>query len=240
MGVNMSLKLIKTRIIYSSLIACLLSSCTHPPYNNFKPRNHVAQGAAIGATMGTAIGAATTGTVPGALAGTALGGTVGAILGSGTNPRHGLINDLKKCSIQFVQYGDTMTLIIPTDKYFMFESPRLNEVRYVGLNHMIALLRLYPDSPIYVAGFTDDVGTKSHKNRLSQAQAETMLTFLWANGIQAYRLKAEGYGDKNTVGDNAFIHGSSFNRRIEIQWFSGRAPQKCCVMRPHKISYAMK
>lgn len=236
----MPLKLAKNSIIYSGLLACLLSGCTHPPYNNFKPKNQVARGATIGATMGTAIGAASTGTLPGALAGTALGGTVGAILGSGTNPKHRLINELKKCDIQFVQYGDTMTLIIPTDKYFMFGSPRLNEIRYVGLNHIIDLLRLYPDSLIYVAGFTDNVGTQYHKKRLSQAQAESMLTFLWANGIQAHRLKAEGYGDKNTVGDNNFIHGSAFNRRIEIQWFIGRAPQKCCVIPANKINYSMK
>ncbi|WP_058535789.1 C-OmpA-like family protein CmpA [Legionella saoudiensis] len=236
----MPLKLTRTKIIYSGLIACLLSSCTHPPYNNFKPRNFVARGAVIGATMGTAVGAAATGTVPGALAGTAIGGTVGAILGSGTNPRHRIIRNLNKCDIQFVQYGDTMTLIIPTDKYFMFESPRLNEIRYVGLNHIIDLLRLYPDNPIYVAGFTDNVGTEYRKDRLSQAQAETMMTFLWANGIQATRLHPEGYGDKNSVGDNAFIHGSAFNRRIEIQWFIGRTPQKCCVMKPNRINFAMK
>jgi outer membrane protein OmpA-like peptidoglycan-associated protein len=186
--------------------------------------------------MGAAIGGATTGTLPGALIGSALGGTAGAIISSGTNPKRSIVKDLMKCDIQFVQYGDTLTLIVPTDKYFMFGSPRLNELRYRGLQDIIALLSLYPDSQIYVAGFTDDVGTTYHKNRLSEAQAETMLTYLWANGIQAQKLKAEGYGDKNTVGDNDFIHGSAFNRRIEIQWFVGRAP-KCCIAKPN---YTMK
>lgn len=232
----MSLNSTKKLILYFSLIMGLLSGCAHPPYNNFKPRNPTARGATIGATMGTAVGAATTGTIPGALVGTALGGTFGAILGSGTHPKRGLINDLKKQNIQFVQYGDTMTLIIPTDKYFMFESPRLNELCYPGLLNVISLLKLYPDSLIYVAAFTDNVGTNHHKKRMSQARAETMLSYLWANGIQAQRLKAEGYADKNTVGDNAIIHGSAFNRRIEIQWFIGRA-QKCCSP---KINYAMK
>lgn len=235
----MSLNLSKTQIIYSTLIACLLSGCAHPPYNNFKPRHPIARGATIGATMGTAIGAATTGTVPGALAGTAIGGVTGAVLSAGTNTKNSLIRKLQKCDIQFVQYGDTMTLVIPTDKYFMFESPRLNEIRYVGLQHIIDLLRLYPDSFIYVAGFTDNVGTEHHKDLLSQAQAESMMTFLWANGIQSQRLKPEGYGDKNTVADNALIHASAMNRRIEIQWFIGRAP-KCCVGKVPKVNYAMK
>lgn len=223
------------------LISSLMSGCAHPPYDNFKPRHQVVRGAAIGATMGTALGAAATGTVPGALTGTAIGGVTGAILGSGTNPKGKLIRELRNCDIQYVQYGDTMTLIVPTDKYFMFGSPRLNEIRYQGLENIIALLRLYPDKPIYVAGFTDNVGTEKHKNRLSQAQAETMMTYLWANGIQAQRLKPEGYGEKYTVADNDWIHSSAMNRRIEIQWFAGRAPQQCCVaQRTAPINYAMK
>jgi flagellar motor protein MotB len=60
---------------------------------------------------------------------------------------------------------------------------------------------------------------------LSQAQAETILTFLWANNIPAMLLKAEGYGDKNAVSDNTLIHGSAQNRRIEIQWFTGLVAQ---------------
>lgn len=235
----MPLNLSKSQIVYCGLIACLLSSCAHPPYNNFQPRHYVLRGATIGATMGTAVGAAVTGTLPGALTGTAIGGVAGAILGSSTNPKRGIIKELQKCDVQFVQYGDTMTLIIPTDKYFMFNSPRLNELRYKSLQNIAALLRLYPDKPVYVAGFTDNVGTEHHKDLLSQAQAESMMTYLWANGIQALRLKTEGYGEKNTVGDNAWIHSSAMNRRVEIQWFIGRTPQQCCVA-PKPINYAMK
>jgi outer membrane protein OmpA-like peptidoglycan-associated protein len=235
----MPLNLAKARFIYSVLIVCSLIGCANPPYNNFKPKHPIARGTIIGATMGTAIGAATTGTLPGALTGTAIGGISGALLSTGSNAKYRIIRNLQKCDIQFVQYGDTMTLIIPTDKYFMFGSPRLNEIRYVGFDNIIALLRLYPESLIYVAGFTDNVGTRHHKDLLSQAQAESMMTFLWANGIHSQRLKAEGYGERNTVADNAFIHSSAMNRRIEIQWFIGRAP-KCCIGKAPRINYAMK
>lgn len=137
-----------------------------------------------------------------------------------------LIKQLKKQDIQFLEYGDTMTLIVPTDKYFRFGGPRINELCYPGLNNIVKLLRLYPKSPIYVAAFTDNVGSARHKRRLSQAQAETMMTFLWANGVASQRLKPEGYGDKNEVSDNQLIHGSAQNRRIEIQWFTGVIAQE--------------
>ncbi|MBI2786272.1 MAG: OmpA family protein [Legionella longbeachae] len=227
----MSLKLAKTHIFFCGLISCFLSSCFHPPYNNFKPVHPLPKRIASGAAVGTIVGAAATGTVAGALTGTVVGGTVGTIVGMNKSGRRSIIKELNKENIEFVQYGDTMTLIVPVDKYFMFESPRLNEICFPGLNNIVRLLKFYPLSPIYVAGFTDNVGTARHKKRMSQAQAETMLTFLWAHNIPAQLLKAEGYGDKNDVGDNKLIHGSAFNRRIEIQWFNNYGKKICANCR---------
>ena len=55
-----------------------------------------------------------------------------------------------------------------------------------------------------------------------------MITFLWAKGIRAQHLYAEGMGDKYPIGDNFLTHGSAFNRRIEIQWVN----QKLCHQKP--------
>lgn len=221
----MALNLATARLPIWGLLICLLSSCYHPPYNNFRPDHPVARKAGVGATVGAVAGVVASGTLTGTLIGAGIGGTVGAMVGYHKDSKPELVKQLNKQSIQFVEYGDTMTLIIPTDKYFMFASPRLNEICYPGLFNVVKLLKHYPNSPIYVAGFTDNVGSRKHKNRLSQAQAETMLSYLWANNIQAYRLKAEGYGEKNDVSDNALIHGSAQNRRIEIQWFTGLVAQ---------------
>lgn len=239
----MSLKLVKTRIFLSGLITCFLSSCFHPPYNNFKPVHSIPKRVTTGAVVGTAVGAATTGTVAGALVGTAVGGTVGAVVGLQKGSQRSIIQELNKENIEFVQYGDTMTLIVPVDKYYLFESPRFNEICYPGLINIIRLLKFYPLSPIYVAGFTDNVGSDHHKKLMSQAQAETMLTFLWTHDIPAQLLKAEGYGDKNDVGDNKLIHGSAFNRRIEIQWFNGLGTKTCTTCQspiPPPVIYATK
>jgi outer membrane protein OmpA-like peptidoglycan-associated protein len=242
-GVKMSLKLAKRKILYCGLITSLLTSCFHPPYNNFRPVHPVPKRVKTGAVVWTAVGAAATGTVAGGLVGTVAGGIAGTIVGLKKASRESIIKELDQENIMFVQYGDTMTLIVPTDKYFMFESPRLNEICYPGLINIIRLLQFYPISPVYVAGFTDNVGTRHHKKLLSQAQAETMLTFLWANNVPAKLLKAEGYGDKNDVGDNKLIHGSAFNRRIEIQWFNSYGTKVCAncpTPVPSPIIYATK
>jgi outer membrane protein OmpA-like peptidoglycan-associated protein len=217
----MSLNTTKIRVIVLGLMICILCSCIHPPYNNFRPDSRMKRGALGGAASGSVVGAITSGTLAGTLAGGAVGGTIGTIRALYKDSKPAVVKQLKKESIQFVEYGDTMILIIPTDKYFIFMSPRLNELCYPGLFNIIKLLRLYPQSPIYVAGFTDNVGSARHKKLLSQAQAEAIMSYLWANGISSAQLKTEGYGDKNAIGDNTIIHGSAYNRRIEIQWFTG-------------------
>ncbi|KTD23262.1 C-OmpA-like family protein CmpA [Legionella londiniensis] len=210
-------------VCFFSLILC---GCFQPPYNHFREDKRALRQTGFGAAFGTAVGAMA-GTVAGSAgAGAIVGGVTGAAVGMYKNSKKAIIHELKQQDIEFVQYGDTLTLIVPTDKYFEFNSPRLNDICYPGLINIIRLLKFYPCTPIYVAGFTDDIGSRRHKKMLSQAQAETMLTFLWANNIDAHRLHAEGYADKYAIGDNKLIRGSAYNRRIEIQWLNAAAPQK--------------
>lgn len=203
----------------------ILSACVQPPFNHFQPPpphiKPIVVGTGLGALAGGLIGNAITGAaLGGALAGGAIGAGLGTAMSIYLSTKPAIIADLNKYNIQFVEYGDTMTLIIPTDHYFLADSPQLNEGCYPGLSAILQLLAFYPCSQIYVAGFTDNVGSREHQIQRSRAQAETMLTFLWANHIPAKYLKSEGYGDRHPIGDNRWIHGSAYNRRIEIQWFN--------------------
>ncbi|MCC5791160.1 MAG: C-OmpA-like family protein CmpA [Legionellaceae bacterium] len=203
------------------LSSLALSGCYHPPYNHFKPHNRVLKPAAKGLGVGAVAGALAGNT----LAGAAIGGAAGTAVGIYRSTRSNIIQQLANQSIQYEQYGDMRTLIVPTDKYFLLHTPRLNELMYPGLENIIRLLAMYPDSTIYVAGFTDNIGSRLHQQKITQAQAEAMLTYLWANGIHAKYLHAEGYGEKHPIGDNALIHGSAFNRRLEIQWRKAEPPK---------------
>lgn len=221
----MSLIVTKARFFFLALFSYFLGGCFHPPYNNFKPDSPIARTSAGGAVVGATVGVVTSSTLAGTAVGGVAGGAIGALVGLRHESKPYLIKELKKRDIQYVEYGDTMTLIVPTDKYFLFNSPRLNEIQYSGLTYVIKLLKLYPKSPIYVAAFTDNVGSKQHKRNLSQAQAETMMTYLWSNNIPSRQLKTEGYGDKFNVSSNKLVHGSAQNRRVEIQWIRGKQVQ---------------
>ena len=136
----------------------------------------------------------------------------------------GFIKELGIQAIQFIQRGDRITLIIPTDRYYIFNSPDLDDLKYPILDNVAKLVKLFPCSRVTVASFSDDVGKRIIREKLTKARAETMLTFLWANGVPAQLLTAESFGSHFAVGNNAIIHGSAYNRRIEIQWWTGKNP----------------
>lgn len=215
-----------SRLVVLLMIGLILSGCFHPPYNNFQNDQRVIKTTTFGTVFGTTVGAIAGSVFSGIGAGAVIGGVSGAIIGYQKSQRPQLIKELQDQGIEYVRYGDTETLIVPTDNYFYFNSPELNDLAYPGLVNIVRLLRFYPCTPIFVAGFTDDVGSERHKKLLSQAQAEAMLTFLWANGVAAERMHPEGYGDKHAIGDNRLIRGSAFNRRLEIQWVTATTPPR--------------
>lgn len=183
---------LKIIVLIPLCLTFFLSACYKPPYNNFEP----APAHVIDESNGYY-----------------------KPMHFFTSKKKLLLRKLNEGDIQYVEYGDTRTLIIPTDRYFEFESPRFNELCYKTFNTIFLFLRLYRCSEIHIAGFTDDVGSKHHHDKLTQARAETMLTYLWANGFKSAQLSAEGYGHHYPIANNKLVHGAAQNRRLEIQWF---------------------
>lgn len=218
----MSFKPMSLWIVFLSLSFCILTSCFHPPFNNFQPDQKRLRQTTFGFIYGAGVGGmigAMTGSITAGVGGAAVGALIGSSVGYNQTTKTKIIKELQLQDVQVVQYGDIMTLIVPTDKFFLFNSPKISDLCYPTLLNIVRLIKSYRCvCPIYVAAFTDKVGSKYHKRMLTQSRAEAMLTFLWANDIPAQRMSAEGYEDKYTVGDNKLIRGSAYNRRIEIQW----------------------
>ncbi len=67
-----------------------------------------------------------------------------------------------------------------------------------------------------ITGHTDNVGNPSKNLELSRSRAEEVKKILSEKGADATKLKAEGKGDQEPVGDNATAAGRSQNRRVQI------------------------
>lgn len=67
-----------------------------------------------------------------------------------------------------------------------------------------------------VMGFTDSTGPKDLNDRLSKQRADSVRSFLVAQGVPSDRIRSEGMGPANPVADNASPEGRADNRRVEI------------------------
>ncbi|MGA9117021.1 MAG: OmpA family protein, partial [Bacteroidota bacterium] len=73
-----------------------------------------------------------------------------------------------------------------------------------------------PEIEVEIHGYTDNTGRKATNQRLSEARAEAVKTWLVARGIAAGRIGVRGFGPENPVAPNTTKEGRQQNRRIEF------------------------
>lgn len=82
------------------------------------------------------------------------------------------------------------------------------------LNQAVDILEANPLANLVVEGHTDDQGSEDDNLALSQRQADAVLAYLVAGGIDSGRLSAVGYGESHPIADNVTEAGRAQNRRI--------------------------
>jgi len=74
----------------------------------------------------------------------------------------------------------------------------------------------YPDTTAVIEGHSDNVGSSADNLKLSQARADSVVTYLEDNShIAATRLSAVGYGETRPIASNDTQAGQRANRRID-------------------------
>ncbi len=69
---------------------------------------------------------------------------------------------------------------------------------------------------VKVVGYTDSIGTQKYNQKLSLQRAEAVKAYLVSKGVPAYKIEAEGRGEKDPVASNKTKAGRAQNRRAEI------------------------
>ena len=85
----------------------------------------------------------------------------------------------------------------------------LNEVAKVLVDHREI-------GKVRVEGHTDNVGKRPKNQVLSQNRAESVRSYLIKQGVDAFRLEAQGYADTVPLTGNDTDAGRSVNRRVEF------------------------
>jgi outer membrane protein OmpA-like peptidoglycan-associated protein len=74
-----------------------------------------------------------------------------------------------------------------------------------------------PDMKVTIEGYTDNIGSESYNQKLSEKRANTVKNYLTSKGIDSGRITVSGKGESNPVADNGTADGRAMNRRIEFK-----------------------
>jgi outer membrane protein OmpA-like peptidoglycan-associated protein len=179
-------------------------------------------GAAAGATVGGIIGNNVGSTARGALIGAVVGGTAGAIIG------HQMDQQAKELKTQIpgatvTRVAEGISVTFASGLLYDFDSDVIRSDAAVNLRNLAASLRQYPNTRVLIVGHTDDVGSDSYNQALSQRRADAALRFLGGEGIVASRIAATGRGESEPIASNSTDSGRQANRRIEVAIYSDTA-----------------
>ena len=125
---------------------------------------------------------------------------------------YNLVN--KTIELKNVKIGNTVTLrniFFDTGKSF------LRQESNAELDRLVKLMNDVPTLRVEISGHTDNTGSVSLNNKLSQARAEAVVKYLESKGVAKSRLEAKGYGSTKPIASNATDQGRQDNRRTEFK-----------------------
>jgi outer membrane protein OmpA-like peptidoglycan-associated protein len=85
------------------------------------------------------------------------------------------------------------------------------------LNNVAQIMKAFPAVELKIGGYTDNVGKAASNMKLSTDRANATMAELVKLGVEANRMKAEGYGDQHPVASNDTEEGRAQNRRIALR-----------------------
>jgi OOP family OmpA-OmpF porin len=128
--------------------------------------------------------------------------------------------DLLQGKVNVTDYANTtMTNKIGNKSYniqFLIGSAEISESSKSVLDQIYTDAVTADGTKLLIGGHTDNTGNPQSNLDLSSQRAQSVLNYIKQKGLGASRLKSEGYGQNNPIGDNNTTDGRSKNRRVEI------------------------
>ena len=106
--------------------------------------------------------------------------------------------------------------IVLENIFFEFNSKELKPESYPELDKVASFIKTNNIKMIEIAGHTDNEGSETYNQKLSEGRAQSVVTYLISKGIPADRLKAAGYGESKPIDTNLTEEGRERNRRVEF------------------------
>mgnify|MGYP000215212026 CR=1 FL=1 len=112
-----------------------------------------------------------------------------------------------------IEHGQSIRL---NNIFFEFAKYDLLEDSYSELNRVYDFMLKNPNIKIKIAGHTDNVGSKTFNQNLSEKRAKAVADYLISKGIDKKRIQTIGYGMDKPIASNETEEGRQQNRRVEF------------------------
>lgn len=118
---------------------------------------------------------------------------------------------LQADGVRIIHVGETIRLVLSSDKLFMPESANIQTCQYPVLNDVAKFLRRYEKVVIIVAAYKNPSPDPRYDQALTRQQAYNIVTYLWNRNVDARMMEGIGLGGECRLADEC-----SMNRRVEI------------------------
>ena len=99
---------------------------------------------------------------------------------------------------------------------FKTNSAELTIESYSVLDGIVPQLVAYPEMEFEVSGHTDNRGSATKNQALSQARAQSVANYFIQKGVDSKRLRVMGYGFSRPMVPNSSAENRALNRRVEL------------------------
>jgi outer membrane protein OmpA-like peptidoglycan-associated protein/tetratricopeptide (TPR) repeat protein len=120
----------------------------------------------------------------------------------------------KNIELKKVEVG---SVIVLNNIFFDFNKSTLRPDSYAELERLHKLLIEVPSLKIEISGHTDNIGSASYNQTLSENRAKAVVDYLVSKGIASTRLTYVGYGFTKPIATNDTEEGRQMNRRTEFK-----------------------
>ena len=195
----------------------ILTGCVTPQSAaNSNPGDNTTAGTIMGGVIGAIAGMEMSskddrkkGAIIGATAGNAIGQTL-------DQQAEDLRRDLNNDQVDVTNTGSELIVTMPQDILFTLDSAAVRSDLRRDLGVVAGNIQAYPNTTISIEGHTDNTGSASYNQSLSQRRANAVASVLMNNGVPPARLGTIGRGEDEPVASNLSATGRAQNRRVEI------------------------
>lgn len=174
-------------------------------------------GAVSGAVAGLITGDSSMERKKRALVGAGLGALAGGAVGAYMDRQEArLRSELERSGVSVTRLGDNITLNMPGNVTFATDSAGLESDFFQVLDSVAIVVNEFEQTVIEIAGHTDNVGSDTYNQQLSERRAAAVSQYLQSRQVRADRVIEIGSGESRPVASNDTAAGRQANRRVEL------------------------